>query len=86
VSNVKVKVLKFASLKELPELSGWITFGEAALLLDVTGERIRQMAQEGKLTTAHRIGHRPVGIVRESEIQAMVRAREAEADARQLAP
>jgi hypothetical protein len=80
---VKVKILKFASLKDLPELAGWLTFGEAADALGLTGERIRQMAQEGKLTTARRIGHRPVGIVRESEIQAMIRFREAEADARQ---
>jgi hypothetical protein len=68
-----VKVLKFKSLKELDELPGWLTFGDAALDLGVSGERIRQMAQEGKLHTAKRIGRRPVGIVKESEVAELVR-------------
>ncbi len=82
---MKVKILKFRSLKDLPELAGWVTFGEAARDLDVTSERIRQMAQEGKLTTAHRIGRRPVGIMKESELRDMLLKREEAASARQEA-
>jgi excisionase family DNA binding protein len=70
-----VKVLKYASLKELDELPGYLTFGEAAEDLGVTGERVRQMAQEGKLRTAKRLGRRPVGIVTEGEIRAIVEKR-----------
>lgn len=73
---------QFETLKELPELAGWLTFGEAAAELGISGERFRQMAQEGKLTTAHRIGRRPVGIVQEAEIVALAQARQAELEAR----
>ncbi len=68
--------LKYQSLKDLPELEGWLTLGEAARDLEMTGERVRQMAQEGKLTTARRIGRRPVGIVQESEIRELIRSRD----------
>lgn len=66
---------KFRSLSELPELEGWLTFGEAAEDLDRTGERIRQMAQEGKFQTAHRLGRRPIGVIRESEVKEILRTR-----------
>lgn len=65
------------SIKDLPSVPGWVTFGEAAKMLNVSGERVRQMAQEGKLETAHQIGRRPIGIVKESEILDIVRSREA---------
>lgn len=76
----------FTSLRELPELEGWLTFGEAAVELEVTGERIRQMAQEGKLATAHRIGRRPVGVVREEEINAIIAHRKETGDTAALPP
>jgi len=66
------------SLTTLPELAGWLTFGEAAQELGVTTERIRQLAttdSPGRLRTARRIGRRPVGIVREAEIRALVARR-----------
>jgi hypothetical protein len=81
------------SLSTLPELAGWLTFGEAARLLDVSNERIRQMATSkgtGRLRTAHRLGKRPVGIVREAEIREILARRaglttpaEREAEARE---
>lgn len=69
------KELKYQSLRDLPELAGWITFGEAAQDLELTGERIRQMAQEGQLTTAHKLGRRPIGVVRAEEIEKIIRER-----------
>lgn len=69
---------QFETLKELPELPGWLTFPEAAAELGISGERFRQMAQEGKLKTAHRIGRRPVGIVQESEILEIAAERQAD--------
>jgi hypothetical protein len=58
------------SLNDLPELPGWLTFGEAAALMEISVERVRQLASEpnAKLTTARRIGRRPLGIVREAEV------------------
>jgi hypothetical protein len=60
------------SLNDLPELPGWLTFGEAAVEMGISVERVRQLASapNAKLTTAHRIGRRPLGIVREAEVQA----------------
>lgn len=59
------------SLRELPELAGWLTFGEAAEEMEISVERVRQLAStpNPKLKTAHRIGRRPLGIVREAEVQ-----------------
>jgi hypothetical protein len=66
------------SLSTLPELAGWLTFGEAARALNVSNERIRQMATSqgaGRLRTAHRLGKRPIGIVREAEIREIIARR-----------
>jgi hypothetical protein len=57
------------SLNVLPELAGWLTFGEAAVEMDITVERVRQLATNDKLRTARRLGRRPIGIVREAEVQ-----------------
>jgi hypothetical protein len=56
------------SLNTLPELAGWLTFGEAAVKMGISVERVRQLATNGRLETAHRLGLRPIGIVREAEI------------------
>lgn len=63
------------TLMELEELPGWLTFGEAATLMDISVERVRQLASQPnpKLTTARRIGKRPLGIIREAEVQAWIR-------------
>jgi hypothetical protein len=47
-------------------------------------ERVRQLASQPnpKLTTARRIGKRPLGIVREVEVQSWIRDKEAQAQAR----
>jgi hypothetical protein len=66
------------SLTTLPELAGWLTLGEAAQRLGISNERIRQMATSkgaGRLKTAHRIGERPIGIVREAEITEILERR-----------
>jgi hypothetical protein len=59
------------SLMDLPELTGWLTFGEAAQKMGISVERVRQLASQPnpKLTTARRIGLRPLGIVREAEVR-----------------
>jgi hypothetical protein len=63
------------SLSRLPELAGWLTFGEAAQRMGITVERVRQLASEPnrRLKTAHRIGLRPLGIVREAEVEEWIR-------------
>lgn len=65
------------SLMDLPELPGWLTFGEAADRMKVSIERIRQLATSGKLRTARRLGQRPIGIVREAEVNEAVARRAA---------
>lgn len=67
------------SLNELPELAGWLTFGEAAEEMEISVERVRQLASEPnrRLTTARRIGRRPLGIVREVEVQEWIREKAA---------
>lgn len=68
------------SLTTLPELAGWMTLGEAAQALGVSTERIRQMATSsgaGRLKTAHQIGKRPIGVVREAEITEILARRAA---------
>lgn len=66
------------SLKNLPELAGWLTFGEAAQAMGVSVERVRQLASEPnqRLKTAHRIGQRPLGIVREAEVREWIRQKD----------
>lgn len=66
----------YRGISGLPELEGWITFGEAARDLGVTDEGVRQMAVEGKLKTAHRLGRRPIGVVREEEVAALAEERQ----------
>jgi excisionase family DNA binding protein len=73
--------MKYSGIKDLPELPGWLTFGEAAKDLGLTSERVRQMAQEGKLHTAHRIGRHPIGVVEEAEIHARLNLPEQKAQA-----
>jgi hypothetical protein len=67
------------SLMDLPELVGWLTFGEAAREMNISVERVRQLASEPhpKLTTARRIGRRPLGIVREAEVREWIARKEA---------
>jgi predicted DNA-binding protein (UPF0251 family) len=60
------------SLTELPELAGWLTFGEAAAKMGISVERIRQLATSRRLRTARRLGQRPIGIVREAEVDEAV--------------
>lgn len=57
----------------LEELEGWLTLGEAAVRLKVSVERVRQLATEDppRIKTARRLGQRPIGIVREAEINEM---------------
>lgn len=79
------------SLQDLPELAGWLTFGEAAIEMGISVERVRQLVSKPnpKLTTARRIGRRPLGIIREAEVQAWKRRKaeaiEAAAEAREAA-
>lgn len=74
------------SLMDLPELEGWLTFGEAAVEMGITPERVRQLvsAPNPRLTTAHRIGRRPLGIIREAEVKEWKRRKEAAAEQRSL--
>lgn len=67
------------SLMDLPELAGWLTFGEAAALMGISVERVRQLASHPnpKLTTARRIGSRPIGIIREAEVREWIERKEA---------
>lgn len=60
------------SLMDLEELEGWLTFGEAAVRMKVSIERVRQFATAGRLRTSRRLGQRPIGIVREAEVNAAV--------------
>jgi hypothetical protein len=74
------------SLLTLPELRGWITFGEAAAEMGISVERVRQLATNpGGLETACRIGRRPLGIVREVEVRQWIEDRQAAAEARERA-
>lgn len=59
------------SLMDLPELAGWLTFGEAAQEMGISVERVRQLASQPnpRLTTARRIGRRPLGVIREAEVR-----------------
>jgi predicted DNA-binding transcriptional regulator AlpA len=56
------------NMTELPTLEGWITLPEAADQLGMTRARTYQLVQEWKITTAHKLGGRPVYIVRQAEI------------------
>lgn len=56
-------------MSELPVLEGWITLPEAAEELGMTRARMYQLVQEFKITTAHRLGGRPIYIVRVPEIE-----------------
>lgn len=76
------------SLMDLPELAGWITFGEAAQEMGISVERVRQLASQPnpRLHTARRLGRRPIGVIREAEVREWIRrkadtARAAEAAA-----
>ena len=76
------------SLMVLDELAGWLTFGEAAAMMDVTVERVRQLATnpgDNSLTTAKRIGKRPLGIVREAEVREWVARKKAGREVRNVA-
>lgn len=69
------------ALTTLPELAGWLTFGEAATELGVSIERVRQMAtsEPRKLKTARQLGRRPIGIVREAEVMELAALRKSQA-------
>lgn len=75
------------TLMELEELPGWLTFGEAAALMNISVERVRQLASQPnpKLTTARRIGQRPLGIIREAEVQQWIREKQAQQARREAA-
>ena len=59
---------KVRVLADLPVLAGWLTFPEAARALGVSRQRFYQMVEEGKITTAVRVGPRPYHLVEEQEI------------------
>lgn len=71
------------SLMTLQELTGWLTFGEAAEEMGISVERVRQLAtgDQPKLRTARRLGRRPIGIVREVEIRRWIAEKKARMEA-----
>ncbi len=60
------------AMSDLPELAGWLTVPEAADDLSLSRQRVYQMIEEGKIKTCHRLGRRPVWIIREAEVRHMV--------------
>lgn len=73
-------------MSELPVLEGWITLPEAAEELGMTRARMYQLVQEFKITTAHRLGGRPIYIVRVPEIEQIKAGREQDPPAAVPAP
>jgi len=69
--------------ESLPVLEGWISLPDAADLLGKSRKRIYQMAREKdkngktKLQTVHRLGLRPLLVVREAEILKLKKEAEA---------
>lgn len=73
-------------MAELPVLEGWITLPEAAEELGMTRARMYQLVQEFKITTAHRLGGRPIYIVRVPEIEQIKAGRAEDAPVTAAAP
>lgn len=65
---------------EVPRLEGWLTFPEAATVLDVTKQMVHKMAfgRNPLLTTVRRIGEKPIYVVEEKEVCALRKRREQE--------
>jgi hypothetical protein len=59
------------NLRALPQLEGWLTFTQAAAELGISRQRFYQLAEDGKLQTATRLGERPTYIVRTAEVRAL---------------
>lgn len=74
-TNVRTEKLNAGATRELPALEGWWTIPDAADFLGLTRKRGYQMAREGKFTTAHTLGLRPLLVVREAEVRLMLIAR-----------
>jgi predicted DNA-binding transcriptional regulator AlpA len=68
------------AMAELPLFEGWITLPEAAKELGITRARAYQLVQEERITTAHRLGGRPIYIVREAEIAQLKAGRSGEVE------
>lgn len=63
-------------LKELPVLEGWISLPDAARKMNISRQRIHQLVDAGRFTTACRIG--TFAIVREAEVDKLLTSREVE--------
>jgi Holliday junction resolvasome RuvABC DNA-binding subunit len=68
-------------MSDVPVLPGWVSLPVAATRLEVTRQRLFQMADEEKLTTIHQIpgaGKRPAAyVIAEDEVVRLEREQEA---------
>lgn len=62
---------------EVPRLEGWLTFPEAGDRLNVSKQMIHKMAFGPKrlLLTVRRVGDKPIYVVEEKEVNALVESR-----------
>lgn len=65
---------------EVPRLEGWLTFPEAAAILDVSKQMVHKMAfgRRPLLLTVRRVGDKPIYVVKEEEVRALHTRREQE--------
>lgn len=57
-----------ALYEDAPVLEGWITLTDAAELLGISKQAVHKMVTSHKITTLHKIGRKPLYIMREAEI------------------
>ena len=62
-------------------LKGWLTTTDAAARLKISRQMVNRMVHNGAFKTLQTIGDKPLFIVKEQEIDEMVAARSAKADA-----
>lgn len=55
--------------EEAPLLPGWLTASQVADALGIARQSVNRLIHEGKFKTLHRLGERPVFIVKTSEVE-----------------
>jgi excisionase family DNA binding protein len=72
---------------DVPRLEGFLTVPEVATLLAVSKQAVHKMIGDGRITGVVRVGEtRPVYLVKEAAVQAVLEARQPLDEASSLAP
>lgn len=57
--------------EEAPDLTEWITCTQAADILGITRQSVNRMVNAGEFKTLHRLGERPIFVLKKGEVDKM---------------